>query len=139
MPLRSWIFRLSPRDSIPRPKLVRAADLQAWLWRPPEVEKPRVAVLVSSEPTRPVFDKRIAALNFAGLAVLAVNGPGAQKAAIAFLRDAADLDGRAPLLLNPDGLPVEQPAQWSKVVDKLDPDQPDLAALVKHARGTGAL
>ncbi|MGZ6124102.1 MAG: hypothetical protein ACXWLR_04025 [Myxococcales bacterium] len=130
-------------DAIARPRLLRAGESQAWLWRPQEPAKPRVAVLVAREPTRPVFDKRITALNFAGLAVLAVNGKGAQKAALAFLHSAADLDGREPLLLNPDGLPVEDREKWSGVVTgpghprsglELDPDHPDLQALVRYAR-----
>src|SRR2546426_12215 len=73
------------RDEIPRPSLVHAGDGPAWLWRPPQGTKPRVAVLIAAVPTRPVFDQRIAAVNFAGLAVLAVNGQGAQKAALAYL------------------------------------------------------
>jgi len=134
------------RDAIPRPTLVRVGQAQAWLWRPPDPPKPRVAVLISESPTRPVFDKRIAALNFAGLAVLAVNGPGAQSAALAFLKAAEDLDRRDPLLLNPDGLPVEDPSKWSAVVNgprkaesghELDPDDPDLRALVRYVRRGG--
>jgi len=136
-----------PRDSIPRPVLVRLGDEAAFLWRPPEAEKPRVAVLLSAALPRPVFDKRIAALNFAGLAVLAVGGPEAEKTALAFLHDAADLDKREPLLLDFDGLSVEDPAKWSGVVTgpgrkgglTIDPDQPDLAALVKFARHNAAL
>jgi len=137
------------RNAIPRPTLVRAGEAQAWLWRPPDPPKPRVAVLISEIPTRPVFDKRIAALNFAGLAVLAVNGPGAQRAAVAFLNAAEDLDPRDPLLLNPDGLSVEDPSKWSAVVNgprkaqsghELDPDDPDLRALVRYVRrGGGSL
>jgi hypothetical protein len=131
------------RDQIPRPSLERAGEGPAWLWRPPEGTKPRVAVLIAAAPTRPVFDKRIAALNFAGLAVLAVNGRGAQKAALAYLRSAHDLDSRDPLLLDPDGLEVEDPAEWGGVVTgpghrggglELDPDRPDLRALVRYAR-----
>jgi hypothetical protein len=136
-------------DAIPRPKLVRAGESQAWLWRPKEEGKPRVAVLIAREPTRPVFDKRIAALNFAGFALLAVNGKGADKAALGYLASAHDLDARDPLLLNPDGLPVGDREQWGGVVTgpghprsglELDPDHPDLPALVRYARrGKGAL
>lgn len=127
-----------PRDSIPRPALVGGF----WVWRPPEVAKPRVAVLVQAEPARPVFDKRIAALNFAGIAVVAADGPDAQKRALAFLRDAADLDGREPLLIDTDGLPVEDRSKWRGVVGpggslQLDRDTPDLEALVKFARRAG--
>ena len=131
------------RDEIPRPSLVRAGETLAWLWRPPEATKPRVAVLIAAVATRPVFDKRIAALNFAGQAVLAVNGPGAQSAALAYLRSAPDLDPRDPLLLDPDGVEVEDPSAWGGVVTgpgqsrsslELDPDHPDLRALVRHAR-----
>ena len=131
------------RDEIPRPSLVHAGDGPAWLWRPPQGTKPRVAVLIAAVPTRPVFDERIAALNFAGLAVLAVNGPGAQKAALAYLRSAQDLDPRDPLLLDPDGLEVEDPSRWGGIVTgpghrrsglELDPDRPDLRALVRYAR-----
>jgi dipeptidyl aminopeptidase/acylaminoacyl peptidase len=133
-------------DAIARPRPLRAGDSQAWLWRPKEPAKPRVAVLVAREPTRPVFDKRIAALNFAGFAVLAVNGKGAEKAALSWLESAPDLDGREPLLLNPDGLAVEDRARWSGVVTgpgnprsglALDPDHPDLQALVRYARRGG--
>ena len=133
-----------PREAISRPSPLNVRDLQSWLWRPPEPAKPRVAVLISATGTRPVFDKRIAALNFAGLAVLAVNGPGAQSAALSYLREAPDLDAHDPILLDFDGLPVE--GSWSGVVVPpgkqggltLDPDQPDLEALVKYARRGGA-
>jgi hypothetical protein len=129
-----------PRDAIPRPAPIKVRDLQGWLWRPAEAAKPRVAVLISANGTRPVFDKRIAALNFAGLAVLAVNGPGAQAAALSYLREAPDLDAHDPILLDFDGLPVE--GNWAGVVVPpgkhggltLDPEQPDLEALVKYAR-----
>ena len=73
-------------------------------------------MLIAREPVRPVFDKRITALNFAGFAVLAVNGKGAEKAALEYLASARDLDGREPLLLNPDGLPVADRERWSGVV-----------------------
>ncbi len=127
-----------PRGALARPKLVHAGDHPGWLWRPAGDAKPRVAVLVRSAETRPVFDKRIAALNFAGLAVLAVNGSGAQKAALTWLASAEDLDAHGPLLLNPDDLPVQDSARWSGVVGPksglaLDPDHPDLKALVKYA------
>jgi Tol biopolymer transport system component len=135
-----------PRDAIPRATPVRVGDVAAWLWRPADEAKSRVAVLVSATQTRPVFDKRITALNFAGLAVLAVNGSGAQKAALAFLEEARDLDGRDPLLLDFDGVPVEDPSRWSGIVTagpghykgglELDPDHPDLRALVRYARRT---
>ncbi len=130
-------------DSIPRPALIRAGASEAWLWRPKEEGKPRVAVLIAREPVRPVFDKRITALNFAGFAVLAVNGKGAEKEALEYLASARDLDGREPLLLNPDGLPVTDRERWSGVVTgpghprsglELDPDHPDLRALVRYAR-----
>lgn len=136
-----------PRDAIPRPAPVRVGESQAWLWRPPDEPKPpRVAVLVRAAEIRPVFDKRIVALNFAGLAVLAVNGPGAQKAALAFLKEAQDLDPKDPLLLNPDGLPVEETSKWSGIVTgpgqkgglELEPDGPDLRALVRYARRSRA-
>ncbi|HUJ26945.1 MAG TPA: hypothetical protein VLW85_13055 [Myxococcales bacterium] len=127
-----------PRDAIPRPQLVKGF----WLWRPPDVAKPRVAVLLQADPARPVFDKRIAALNFAGMAVLAADGPDAQKKALAFIRDAPDLDARDPLLIDTDGLPVEEPAKWVGVVGpkgglQLDRDTPNLEALVKFARRGG--
>src|SRR5262249_41489350 len=105
-----------PRDAIPRPTLVKAGELPGWLWRPREVAKPRVAVLIAAAPVRPVFDKRVAALNFAGVAVLAVNGPGAQKAALSFLKQVDDLDAKDPLLLDPDGLPVDEPTRWGGIV-----------------------
>lgn len=140
-------------DSIPRPKLLQVNDHPAWLWMPARLpadeEKPRVAVLVAAGETRPVFDKRVTALNEAGLAVLAVNGPSAQKAALAYLASAPDLDAHEPLLLDLGGLPVEEPARWSGVVSPpglhrpgltLDPEHPDLEALVRYARrGAGAL
>ena len=131
-----------PRDAIVRPAPLKIGALQGWLWRPLQPARPRVAVLVSAGETRPVFDKRIAALNFAGLAVLAVNGAGAQEAALQHLAAAEDLDAREPLLLDFDGLPVDHPGKWAGVVVPpgkkggldLDPEQPDLAALVKYAR-----
>ncbi|HEX4381304.1 MAG TPA: hypothetical protein VH083_00065 [Myxococcales bacterium] len=135
-----------PREAIPRPSLLKLSSGLAWLWMPEGVVKPRVAVLVSSGELQPVFDKRIAALNFAGLAVLGVQGPDAQKVALEYLRDAPDLTAKAPLLLNFDGQEVKEPSQWSGVVGprgsglSIDADQPDLQALVKYAlRGTGAL
>jgi hypothetical protein len=94
--------------------------------------QPRVAVLISPVELRPVFDKRIAALNFAGLAVLAVNGPGAQKAALEYIRAAPDLDAKKPVLLDLDGGTVEQPAAWAGVVKHVDADHPDLQALLKE-------
>jgi Tol biopolymer transport system component len=136
------------RASIPRPVPVRAGEGLAWLWRPAEGTKPRVAVLVSAVPVRPVFDKRITALNFAGLAVLAVNGKGAQSAALQYLKSAPDLDAKEPILLDPDGLQIEDRSAWAGVVTgpgqrgglELDPDRPDLRALVKYARrASGAL
>ena len=116
-----------PRNAIPRPTLIKAGDLPGWLWRPPEAERPRAAVLISTTRPRPVFDKRIAALNFAGLAVLAVEGPpaAAQQAALAFLKDAAEVDGRDPLVLDFERLGI-------------DPDHPDLNALMKIARRGGS-
>ncbi len=72
-----------------------------------------------------------------------MNGPGAQKAALAYLRSAQDLDPRDPLLLDPDGLEVEDPSRWGGIVTgpghrrsglELDPDRPDLRALVRYAR-----
>lgn len=137
-----------PRDAIVRPLPQKIGAQQGWLWRPPRPARPRVAVLVSAGETRPVFDKRIAALNFAGLAVLAVNGPGGQSAALKHLVSAEDLDHHRPLLLDFDGLPVDDATKWSGVVLppgkkgglELDPEQPDLEALVKYARrGPGAL
>lgn len=131
----------SPRPGLPRDAIARPTPIKdGWLWRPAQPAKPRVAVLVSSQPTRPVFDKRIAALNFAGLAVLAMNGPGAQEAARKYIKESSDLDPQDPLLLDFDGLPVE--GAWSGVVVPpgkqgglaLDPDQPDLTALVKYAQ-----
>jgi dipeptidyl aminopeptidase/acylaminoacyl peptidase len=132
-----WAFRLGygtplrltrsprpglPRESIPRPALVRGAtpdgaEFSGWLWRPAEPAKPRVAIVVSARPLRPVFDKRIAALNFAGLAVLAATR-GTQATTLSWLRAAPDLDAREPLVLD---------------FDRIDPDRPDLAALVKRA------
>ncbi|HYY53689.1 MAG TPA: hypothetical protein VE755_12490 [Myxococcales bacterium] len=131
------------RSSIARPAPVRAGDGLAWLWRPAEIARPRVAVLIGAAPTRPVFDKRIAALNFAGIAVLAVNGQDAQKAALRYLQSAQDLDPREPLLLDPDGLEIEDRSRWGGIVSspgqrrgglELDPDHPDLRALVRYAR-----
>src|SRR5205823_2982003 len=104
------------RASITRPSPVRVGDGLAWLWRPAEIARPRVAVVIAAVPTRPVFDKRIAALNFAGIAVLAVNGEGAEKAALRYLKSAQDLDPREPLLLNPDGVEVEDRSRWGGIV-----------------------
>ncbi|HEY6910564.1 MAG TPA: hypothetical protein VI356_14395 [Myxococcales bacterium] len=129
-----------PHDAIPRPALVHVGDRTGWLWRPAGAAKPRVAVLVQQDETRPVFDKRIAALNFAGLAVLSVSGSGAQKAALAWLASAPDLDAHGPVLLDPDDLPLQEAAKWSAVVKSgaaLDPDHPDLKALVKSATRSG--
>lgn len=130
-----------PRDAIPRPRLVRAEGAAAWLWKPPQAEKPPVAVLLSAREARPVFDKRIAALNFAGVAVLAVDAPDPETAALGLLRGFPELDSRAPLLLNFEGRPLKDPGRWGGVVGPgkqaglhLDIDQPDLAALVKYAR-----
>jgi Tol biopolymer transport system component len=135
-----------PREAIPRPSLLKLSTGLAWLWMPADVVKPKVAVLVSGGELQPVFDKRIAALNFAGLAVLAVQGADAQKIALDYLRAAPDLNAKDPLLLNFEGQEVKEPSQWSGVVGPhgsglaLDADQPDLQALVKYAlRGNGTL
>ncbi len=106
-----------PRSEIPRPKPLRLGELQAWLWRPAEGDHPRVVVLDSRDAVRPVFDRRIAALNAAGLAVLAVNGPPreAREAALRWLASAPDLDGAKPVSLDLDG-------------------QDDLPALVKKVK-----
>jgi len=126
-----------PRDALFRPKLVRAGDRQGWLWRPEDDSKPRVVVVLSATPIRPVLDKRIAALNFAGLAVVGLSGAGAEDAALQFLRSAADLDPRDPVLLDPDGVGNHAAGKWSAVIGagpELDGDRPDLRALVKHVR-----
>jgi len=134
-------------DVIVRPKLVTAAGTQAWLWRPATPAKPRVAVLIAREPARPVFDKRIAALNFAGIAVLAVDGPQAQKKALSLIESESDLDSSDPLLLNFDGLEVQDRGKWSGIVTgpgqpgrglELDPDRPDLHSLVRYAGKGGS-
>ena len=133
-----WLFRLgygtptrlthSPRpglvrSEIPRPKPLRLGNLQAWLWQPADKERPRVVLLEGREPTRPTFDRRIAALNFAGFAVLAVN-PGAagsngtqaaHQAALRYLALAPDLDPAKPVTLDLEG-------------------QDDLAALLKSVK-----
>src|SRR5476651_763523 len=133
-----------PRDAIPRPSLAKLPAALAWLWMPPDATRPRVAVLASAGELQPVIDKRIAALNFAGMAVLAVEGPDAQRVALDYLRDAPDLDPKGPLLLNFDGQEVEEPSRWSGVVGPrgsglaLDIDQPDLQALVKYALHGGS-
>ncbi len=130
-----WLFRLgygtptrlthSPRpglvrDEIPRPKPLRIGDLHAWLWQPAETDHPRVVLLEGRHETRPVFDRRIAALNFAGLAVLAVNAgtgsaPAAHEAALRYLASAPDLDPAKPVTIDLDA-------------------QDDLPALVKSVR-----
>jgi hypothetical protein len=118
----------------------------AWMWMPEGVTKPKVAVLASAHEVQPVFDKRVAALNFAGFAVFAVQGPDAQKVALDYLRTAPDVDGRDPLLLDFDGEGVQEQLRWSGVVGPkgakgvgltLDVDQPDLRALVKYALRNG--
>ena len=121
-----WLFRLgygtparltrSPhpglaRDEIPRPLPLRLGDLEGWLWKPAEAERPRVVLLESPQPTRPVFDRRIAAINFAGFAVLAVNGsgPSAREAALRYLAAAPELDPSRPISVDldaQDGLPA---------------------------------
>ncbi|HTO98084.1 MAG TPA: hypothetical protein VMK66_13635 [Myxococcales bacterium] len=127
--------------AIPRPKLVRAGEQPAWLWQPAGEGKAKLAVLISKQPIRPVFDKRITALNFAGFAVLAVAGRGAEKAALSFMDSAAAVEGKAPLLLDPEGIGQEEKSRWSGVVTgpgkggglELDPERPDLHALVRYA------
>jgi dipeptidyl aminopeptidase/acylaminoacyl peptidase len=142
-----------PRSAIPRPRLVRAAgdpgELQGWLWMPPAAERPRVAVLVSTEAVRPAFDKRIAALNFAGIAVLSLNAPReeAEAAALRYLKNSPQLDPAKPLLIDLEAAaPVVDPAAWSGAVIGKDsrrhhglPTQTheltdDLHALVDFAR-----
>lgn len=134
-----------PRKAIVRPSPVKLGDQPAWLWRPQQPAKPRVAVMIASGQTRPIFDKRIAALNYAGFAVLAVNGPDAQAAALEWLGKAEDLSNRDPILLNFDGLPVDDLSKWGGVVTSpgkhgglvLEPERPDLDALVTYARRNG--
>jgi Tol biopolymer transport system component len=132
-----------PRDAIPRPTLLKLPSGLGWLWMPEGAKKPRVAVLASTAELQPVFDKRVAALNFAGFAVLGVQGASAQKAALEYLRNAPDLDARDPLLLDFEGDQVEEPSRWSGIVGPrgmkgvglgLDADQPDLQALVRFAQ-----
>jgi hypothetical protein len=135
-----------PRDAIPRATLVKVPSGVAWMWMPEGVTKPKVAVLASAHEVQPVFDKRVAALNFAGFAVFAVQGPDAQKVALDYLRTATEVDGREPLLLDFDGEGVQEQSRWSGVVGPkgakgvgltLDADQPDLRALVKYALRNG--
>jgi Tol biopolymer transport system component len=135
-----------PRDAIPRAAMVKVPSGVAWMWMPEGVTKPKVAVLASAHEVQPVFDKRIAALNFAGFAVLAVQGQDAQKVALDYLRSATAVDGKDPLLLDWDGEGVQEPSRWSGVVGPrgakgagltLDVDQPDLHALVKYALRNG--
>lgn len=162
-----WSFRIgygtaqrhtrSPRPGLPRGTLVRPTpvkgvtpegnELQGWLWRPRDIEKPRVAVLASRAEVRPVFDKRIAALNAAGVAVLAFNGPGAQAAALRYVRESTDLDPSRQILLDFDGATIDDPTKWSGIVAPpsvhkggldLDATDPDLTALVKFATRPGS-
>jgi hypothetical protein len=134
-----------PRDAIPRPSLVKLPSGIGWLWMPEGATgKPRVAVVTgtSTGEVQPVFDKRITALNFAGFAVLAVEGPNPQKVALDYLDTAGDVNPKEPLLLDLDGQEVDEPSRWSGVVGPrgakgmgltLDVDQPDLRALVNYA------
>ena len=128
-----WLFRLgygtptrlthSPRPGlrqgeIPRPQPLRLGDQTGFLWLPEGVERPRVVVLEGSAQARPVFDRRITALNFAGLAVLAApgaGGKGGQEAALRWLALATGVDPARPISLELAG-------------------QDDLPALVKLAR-----
>jgi hypothetical protein len=73
-----------------------------------------------------------------------VEQPEDVAAALQFARSSKDLDAREPLLLNLDGAEVKDASQFSGVVGpgkdaglQLDPDQPDLGALVKYARHAG--
>jgi hypothetical protein len=114
---------------------------------PPAAERPRVAVLVGTEAVRPAFEKRIAALNFAGIAVLSLNAPPAQAeaAALRYLKDSPELDPAKPLLIDLEAVaPVADPAAWCGAVIGKDSGRhlglatheltDDLHALVKFAR-----
>ena len=118
-----WAFRLgygtpvrltrSPRPglarrSIPRPALVKIAGQTGWLWRPDDAQKPRVVLLDSSHELRPVFDKRITALNVAGFAVLGFNGP--RGTALSWLKEQQDLDGEKPAVIDWDSAGNDLPA-----------------------------
>jgi hypothetical protein len=107
------------RDALVRPASLRVArpgatELSGWMWKPRNVQRPRVAILVRSaeDPARPVLDPDAVALAAAGFAAIELNPagpllrpvpPGAQAndlvVALRSLRARDDLDARKPLLV----------------------------------------
>ena len=118
-------------EQLARPEPVQLAaeggELGAWLWRPAQGEKPRLAILVQKR-MRPVLDRSALALVASGFAVLGLSTRGqnpepALQAALRYLGSAAgqgDLDPRAPLLLvlaeSGSNLSIEKPQRFSGVV-----------------------
>jgi dipeptidyl aminopeptidase/acylaminoacyl peptidase len=114
----------SPRPGLGRQALVRpaslrvarpdAAELTGWMWKPRDVQRPHLALLVrgAEDPVRPVLDLPAVALSASGIAAVGLNPRGpllnrvpveAQAAdllaALRSLRARDDLDARKPLLV----------------------------------------
>lgn len=93
-------------DQLPRPEQVKVpgqgGELQGWLWRPAQIERPRAAILLQTL-ARPVLDARIQTLVALGFAVLSV-GVKAEasdlQSARSFVETRGDLDAHSPLLIS---------------------------------------
>jgi dipeptidyl aminopeptidase/acylaminoacyl peptidase len=107
------------RDALVRPASLRVArtgapELSGWMWKPRNVQRPRVALFVrgAEDPARPVLDPNAVALAAAGFAAIELNPAGPLLrpvssatqandlvAALRSLRARDDLDARKPLLV----------------------------------------
>jgi dipeptidyl aminopeptidase/acylaminoacyl peptidase len=155
-----------PPGSLPRPsRLTLTAgdgkEMGAWIWRPSDGSRPKLALLLTGEEVRPVLDPKVAALVAAGFAVLGVNprdGRGRLAtgddavpdlvAAVRSVRSQADVDAQRPLLVaigkgaalaagllkaQPDAFSGAVAAESSERVPGVVPAA-NLAELVKAAR-----
>jgi len=108
-----------PQGSLPRPSRMTLTgsdgkEMGAWIWRPSSGSRAKLALLVTGEEVRPVFEPRVAALVAAGFAVLGVNprdgrgkletGEDAVPDLLAAVRSVrsqqGDLDAQRPLIVS---------------------------------------
>ena len=108
-----------PQGSLPRPSRMTLTgsdgkEMGAWIWRPSSGSRAKLALLVTGEEVRPVFEPRVAALVAAGFAVLGVNprdgrgkletGEDAVPDLLAAVRSVrsqqGDLDAQPPLIVS---------------------------------------
>jgi dipeptidyl aminopeptidase/acylaminoacyl peptidase len=88
-------------------------EMGAWMWRPSDGSRPKLALLLTGDEVRPVLEPNVAALVAAGFAVLGVNprdargrletGEDAVPDLVSALRSArsqGDMDAQRPLLVS---------------------------------------